>query len=206
MTMLTTALKGMLTGTLLLTATLAQAQSVKQELQHKLAQLAPFSADFVQQVTSAEGDSLLTAEGEMQVQRPNKFRWETVSPDPQLIVSDGNSLWFYNPFVEQVSIYTLDDAIANTPFSLIAGADKTAWDSYRVSKQANVYTVVTANDPSAATFTLQFSGDNIAQFSIQEQQGQHSQFTLSNRIDLGKKAGQAFQFNIPANTDIDDQR
>ena len=206
MKILTSTLKGMLIGTLLLTTTLAQAQSVKQELQHKLTQLAPFSADFVQQVTSADGEALLTAEGEMQVQRPNKFRWETVTPDPQLIVSDGSSLWFYNPFVEQVSIYTLNDAIANTPFSLIAGADKAAWDSYRVSKQADIYTVVTANDPSAAIFTLQFSGDDIARFSIQEQQGQHSQFTLSNRTDLGKQTQQAFKFNIPANTDIDDQR
>ncbi|EDM66590.1 hypothetical protein PE36_04133, partial [Moritella sp. PE36] len=32
-----------------------------------------------------------------------------MSPDEQLIVSDGESIWLYNPFVEQVSIYSLKD-------------------------------------------------------------------------------------------------
>ena len=96
------------TGIAILALTMALpsfAQSVKQELQAKLAQLQPFSADFTQTVTSAEDKVLLTAQGNMQLQRPNQFRWHTVTPDEQLIVSNGETLWFYNPFVEQVSIY-----------------------------------------------------------------------------------------------------
>ena len=200
-------LKKILATAVLMTASmLTNAQSVKQELQDQLAQLKPFSADFTQIVTSAEGDNLSTAQGLMQLQRPNQFRWETVSPDEQLIVSDGESIWLYNPFVEQVSIYSLKDAIANTPFMLIAGSEQTAWESYRVTKQAGIYTVNTPNDPTAAVFTLQFKQGAIAQFSVQEQQGQHSQFALTNHKTMNKMDPALFNFNIPEDTDIDDQR
>lgn len=182
------------------------AQSVKQELRTKLAQLQPFSASFTQTVTSAEGKQLLTAEGSMKIQRPNQFRWHTVTPDEQLIVSNGETLWFYNPFVEQVSIYSLQDAIANTPFMLIAGAKQELWDSYQVSKQAGLYRVITPNDDSASVFTLSFSQDKIAEFSVQEQQGQNSHFKLMNYGEIVNKNGKLFSFVIPENTDIDDQR
>ncbi len=194
------------TAVLMTASMLAHAQSVKEELQNQLVQLKPFSADFTQTVTSPEGDNLSIAQGLMQLQRPNQFRWETLSPDEQLIVSNGESLWFYNPFVEQVSIYSLEDAIANTPFMLIAGAEQTAWENYRVTKQAGVYTVITPNDPAAAVFTLQFEQGEIAQFSVQEQQGQHSQFALTNHKTMNKMDPALFNFTIPEDTDIDDQR
>ncbi|GIC76521.1 outer membrane lipoprotein chaperone LolA [Moritella sp. F3] len=200
-------LKKIVVTAVLMTASMfTYAQSVKEELQSQLDQLKPFSANFSQTVVSAEGDNLSTAQGLMQLQRPNQFRWETVTPDENLIVSNGESLWFYNPFVEQVSIYSLKDAIANTPFMLIAGAEKTLWESYRVTKKAGVYTVVTPNDPAAAIFTLQFKGGEIAQFSVQEQQGQHSQFALTNHKTMNKMDPALFDFTIPEDTDIDDQR
>jgi len=203
----TISLKKIVATAVLMTASmLTHAQSIKEELQGQLAQLKPFSADFTQIVTSAEGDNLSTAQGLMQLQRPNQFRWETVSPDEQLIVSDGESIWLYNPFVEQVSIYSLKDAIANTPFMLIAGTEQTTWEGYRVTKQAGVYTVITPNDPAAAVFTLQFKQGEIEQFSIQEQQGQHSQFALTNHKTMNKMDPALFNFNIPEDTDIDDQR
>ncbi|KXO14190.1 Outer membrane lipoprotein carrier protein LolA [Moritella sp. JT01] len=194
------------TAVLMTASMLTHAQSVKEELQGQLAQLKPFSADFTQTVTSAEGDNLSTAQGSMQLQRPNQFRWETVSPDEQLIVSNGESLWFYNPFVEQVSIYSLKDAIANTPFMLIAGSEQAAWENYRVTKKAGMYTVITPNDPAAAVFTLQFKQGEMSQFSVQEQQGQHSQFVLTNHKTMNKMDPALFNFIIPEDTDIDDQR
>ncbi|QUM77514.1 outer membrane lipoprotein chaperone LolA [Moritella sp. 24] len=194
------------TAVLMTASMLTHAQSVKEELQSQLALLQPFSADFTQTVTSAEGDNLSTGQGVMQLQRPNQFRWETITPDEQLIVSNGESLWFYNSFVEQVSIYSLKDAIANTPFMLIAGAEQTLWETYRVTKKADVYTVITPNDPAAAVFTLQFKDGEIAQFSVQEQQGQQSQFALTNHKTMNKMDPALFNFIIPEDTDIDDQR
>ena len=44
-----------------------------------------------------------TGEGELWVKRPNLFNWHMTSPDESVLVSDGQTLWFYNPFVEQVT-------------------------------------------------------------------------------------------------------
>src|SRR5690606_34882256 len=42
-----------------------------------------------------------TSEGILQAKRPDKVRWETVSPDPNLLVSDGSRFWFYTPPLEE---------------------------------------------------------------------------------------------------------
>ncbi|MFH4294423.1 outer membrane lipoprotein chaperone LolA, partial [Acinetobacter baumannii] len=41
-------------------------------------------------------------------------------PDESILVSDGKTLWFYNPFVEQATATWLKDATGKTPFMLIA--------------------------------------------------------------------------------------
>jgi outer membrane lipoprotein carrier protein len=37
------------------------------------------------------------AEGKIWIKRPNKLRWETINPDPNILVSDGKTFWFYTP-------------------------------------------------------------------------------------------------------------
>ena len=89
---------------------------------------------------------------------------------------------------------------------LIAGAKPELWDTYQVSKQAGLYRVITPNDDSAAIFTIAFSQKLIAEFSVQEQQGQRSTFKLANYDKVTSTDSQLFNFIIPENTDIDDQR
>lgn len=36
-------------------------------------------------------------EGTLEVKLPGEFRWETLTPDRSLVVSDGKSVWFYTP-------------------------------------------------------------------------------------------------------------
>lgn len=43
---------------------------------------------------TTKGANSGTFTGTMSVQRPNNFRWETKSPSQQLIVANGNSMWF----------------------------------------------------------------------------------------------------------------
>ncbi len=55
-----------------------------------------FHASFSQTVTSADGAAGATGEGELWVKRPNLFNWHMTSPDESVLVSDGQTLWFYN--------------------------------------------------------------------------------------------------------------
>ncbi|MBR9858767.1 MAG: outer membrane lipoprotein chaperone LolA, partial [Gammaproteobacteria bacterium] len=144
------------------------------ELQQKLASFDRFSASFSQQVFDEQGAPMQSAEGTMQLARPDRFRWHTVSPDESLIVSNGNDVWVYDPFVEQVSIAPLEQAIQNTPFLLIAGGDGRRWQQYDVARKGVDY-VVTSKDPGEliSQFSLRFDGNNrIQRFTVIESGGQ----------------------------------
>ncbi|MCC3263291.1 outer membrane lipoprotein chaperone LolA, partial [Paenibacillus polymyxa] len=59
-------------------------------------------------------------QGDLWVKRQNLFNWHMPQPDESVLVSDGKTLWFYNPFVEQATATWLTDATSNTPLMLIA--------------------------------------------------------------------------------------
>lgn len=184
---------------------LADARS---ELQQKLASFDRFSADFSQQVFDEQGEPMQNAKGTMQLARPDRFRWHTVSPDESVIVSDGSNVWMYDPFVEQVSIAPLEQAIQNTPFLLIAGGDGKRWQQYDVSRKGDAY-VVTSKDPGEliSQFSLRFDNRNrIQRFTVLESGGQRSEFTLSKVNTTPKSSNSTFTFRPPAGVMIDDQR
>ncbi|MDL2268432.1 outer membrane lipoprotein carrier protein LolA [Desulfosarcina sp. OttesenSCG-928-A07] len=56
-----------------------------------------FTADFDQQSILKAMDVTDTASGRMIVRRPNRMRWEYKTPDPQIIIASGNTLWIHRP-------------------------------------------------------------------------------------------------------------
>src|SRR5947207_1859057 len=36
-------------------------------------------------------------QGKIWIKRPDKLRWETLNPDPNILISDGKTFWFYTP-------------------------------------------------------------------------------------------------------------
>ncbi|MEE8327873.1 MAG: outer membrane lipoprotein chaperone LolA, partial [Nitrosomonadaceae bacterium] len=61
------------------------------------------------------------ASGTMQFERPGKFRWHYEKPYEQLIIGDGETVWFYDIDLNQVTVRKLDIAIGSSPAALLAG-------------------------------------------------------------------------------------
>ncbi len=61
-----------------------------------------FSADFIQTSKIAAMEITDTASGRIFVKRPGLMRWEYDTPDRQLVITDGNTLWIYRPEDNQV--------------------------------------------------------------------------------------------------------
>ncbi|ART79617.1 outer membrane lipoprotein chaperone LolA [Oceanisphaera avium] len=195
-------------GILLWSVSSVALADARTELQQKLARFDQFSAEFSQQVFDEQGQAMQTAKGTMQLARPDKFRWHTVSPDESLIVSNGKSVWMYDPFVEQVSIAPLEEAIQNTPFLLIAGRDGKRWQDYEVTREGADY-IVTSKDTSEliSQFSLRFDSKNrIERFSVLESGGQRSDFTLHKVNTQPKVSNTTFTFTPPKGVMVDDQR
>ncbi len=82
--------------------------------------LSSLRADFRQTVTNAAGALTETAEGTVALARPGRFRWDYRTP-PQLIVSDGTTVWLYDEELAQVSVRPASEALVGTPALLLSG-------------------------------------------------------------------------------------
>lgn len=177
------------------------------QLRTKLARFAQFSARFDQKVFDASGQEIQVSQGEMQVKQPNLFRWKTYQPDESLIVSDGQSVWIYNSFVEQVTAMQLDKTVQQSPLWLIANQSDDAWLQFSVSHDQQGYFIV-PNDPNSLTkqITIRFNDDSISQLVIEDSQGQSSEFNLKQFNSTPSFDRKLFIFEMPSGVDFDDQR
>ncbi|AXY00776.1 outer membrane lipoprotein chaperone LolA [Vibrio alfacsensis] len=185
----------------------AHAASAKDELNKRLAMNEGFSADFSQQVISPEGETIMEGEGSVEIARPSLFRWSTTFPDENLLVSDGKSLWYYSPFIEQVSIYDQAQATEQTPFVLLTRNRASDWDNYTISQKGDQFTLVpTAIDSTQGQFQINIDTKGVVNgFNVIEQDGQKGLFEFSN-VKLGKPKADRFTFTIPDGVEVDDQR
>lgn len=76
---------------------------------------------FRQQVLHSSGRVIETTEGNFAFSRPGRFRWEVKKPYEQLLVADGERLYFFDRDLNQVTIRKLGDAIASTPAAILFG-------------------------------------------------------------------------------------
>jgi outer membrane lipoprotein carrier protein len=80
-------------------------------------------ANFYQVVTDKQGRKVQEVYGEMQLKRPNKFKWDYNKPYEQQIVSDGKQVWLYDTELAQVTVRAIDKALGSSPAALLAGDD-----------------------------------------------------------------------------------
>ncbi len=109
-------------------------------LQDLLAILEPiqgFSAGFTQDTFNAQQVVQQHNEGELVASTPNAFYWKTVEPFPQEIITDGKTLWVYDPDLQQVTIKPFDDNYSRTPAMLFAGNSQRIAGQFVVEKIAD---------------------------------------------------------------------
>ena len=187
-----------------------ESDASKAKLMAKLAKIEFFSAEFSQKIFDETGNELQQGSGLLSVSKPNLVNWQTTLPDESLIVSDGSNLWFYDPFVEQVSVYTLESAIANTPILLITSNNEQLWQDYTVSQLTDNRYLVTATNENARVKSLELSFANVensielSSFNILDATGQLSVITLEQSNTKPKQS--IFQFTVPEGVYLDDQR
>lgn len=91
-------------------------------LQQRYDRTETLQADFSQTVESATLAGTLESKGTVAFEKPNRMRWDYTSPEPQLIVGDGETLWIYQPDLKQVIKAPLKDAFTSTtPVTFLAG-------------------------------------------------------------------------------------
>ncbi|MDT9587452.1 MAG: outer membrane lipoprotein chaperone LolA [Candidatus Arsenophonus melophagi] len=177
------------------------------ELQKRLNKINSFHAHFVQTVISTDGDIIQKNDGYLWIKRPNLFNWHMITPDESWLISDGTNLWFYNPFIAQVTIMLLNNIMNDTLFLLLTGNDPQNWKKYYITQNGNNFLLTPIHNKDNVkkfSITIRFDG-TVQQFTEIEQDGKMSLYQLhgqkNNHIDDNK-----FKFIPPKDVTIDDQR
>lgn len=101
-----TTIRNLLTGAVLGLAALSAfaAPSAAERLDAFLTKTQEGAGTFEQRVVTKEGEEAApAARGSFQFKRPGQFLWRYEEPYRQLIVSNGETLWFYDEDLAQVT-------------------------------------------------------------------------------------------------------
>ena len=163
---------------------------------------------FEQTVKDEDGNVLQKGSGQFSLAKPNLLHWQTNEPDESTIVSNGETLWLYDPFIEQASALSLEASINNTPILLLMNQDQAVWDEYTVELvDDNSFKIISKNlESQVQSLDLTFNQGVLSQFAIFDATGQISEFTLNNSQVNADLDASLFEFTLPEGAVLDDQR
>jgi outer membrane lipoprotein carrier protein len=195
--------------------------AVLPELAHAgaLAQLQAFSqgmrglsARFEQQTTDEQGQRKPASRGLLMVQVPGRLRWEYQAPYKQVIVSDGKTLWIFDPDLAQATRRPLGSAVGAGPLALLTdpgalqrsfkvrelplGQDGLVW--LRLAPRAD------AEEAGFQQADLGFADDRLVRMQLTDNLGQISEFRFSDWKRNPVLDAALFRFVPPAGTDVVD--
>jgi len=87
-----------------------------------------FQSDFVEHRYNETGQLIVSVEGTCKLMRPGMFRWHYLDTDEeQLVISDGITLWVYEPDLEQVFVRqgrSVENSVILKIFGVVDKADQ----------------------------------------------------------------------------------
>ncbi len=189
-----------------------------QSLENFLKSAASGRADFVQVVSSParEGQAARnkTSSGSFQFVRPNRFRFDYKKPFEQSIVADGQTLWFYDVDLKQVTARPQAQALGATPAALIAAAPnlQALQSDFNLTAAPDseglhwLLATPRAREGQLRSIRVGFrTGDKGAELSvlnIEDNFGQHSVLRFS-KIEINPRLpAESFLFKPPKGVDV----
>ena len=165
-------------------------------------------AHFHQVVTDAQGGKVQEVQGNMQLQRPGKFRWDYDQPYVQQIIGDGEKVWLYDPDLNQVTVRAMNKAIGSSPASLLAGAQDAErnFTLTAVSGRSDglewVQAVPKAEESGFDKVLLGFSGNGLQKMELHDSFGHTTTIHFSKLERNPSLNSGSFKFKVPAGADV----
>jgi len=167
-------------------------------------------ADFEQRVLGPEGAVQERSRGKVWIERPDRFRWDYRKPHRQLIVADGETVKFFDPEMEQMTVRDFATGLGHTPSQVLAGGGDLE-RHFRVregqSQGQLAWGVLEPRESSEAAFRkarigVAGSPARVRRFEFTDAFGNRTRIDFS-RIRLNPTLdNDRFQFQAPAGTDV----
>jgi len=104
-------------------------KNLLQLIQSRYKSILSFSGKFVQNSYRIDLEMVpKKAEGIVSYKRPGKMRWHYSYPEEQLIVTNGEILWLFDPLLENVTVQKLEKIADGTALSFLLGLGDLNYD------------------------------------------------------------------------------
>jgi outer membrane lipoprotein carrier protein len=179
-----------------------------------ISQLKEFSAiaktakgEFVQKMQKNSAGAMETSSGSFAFSRPGKFRWEVKKPFEQLMVADGEKLFFFDKDLNQVTVKGLQDAVGASPAMLLFGGSdlEKAFTLTALPNKDSVEWLEALPKSKEAGFDrilLGFSGGVPAQMEVRDAFNRVTSFTFQGVERNAKIDAEQFRFVAPKGADV----
>lgn len=180
------------------------AASDAQLLSDKLSRMSALSGLFAQ-TTYSETDELISqASGEFHLQVPSKLNWQTFEPFPQSLISNGKTLWLYDPDLEQVTVSQITTQLESTPAIIFSGDFALLEEKYNVLQfSENVFQLTPIIDNGLfKSILIGFENDQLISLEMHDQMAQKTHYIFSETSDKTIEDSGLFSFVAPEGVDI----
>ena len=187
------------------------AEDAASRLNQVLLGLSSMQADFAQQTSDGKGRVLQSQTGTMSVKRPGLFRWETLKPSNQLVTTNGNVRWIYDPELMQATKQQLDTQVGNTPALLLSGDPRKLNESFVISEEQGgkgeqVFLLKPrAKDALFDHLKVRFKGTQLLQMALADSLGQKTDIRFLNVKVNPSLSAKLFEFTPPKGVDVIDE-
>lgn len=165
-------------------------------------------AEFSQTLLDKNTQVIQESTGTMLFERPGKFRWIYKTPYEQLIVGDGDKVWFYDEDLNQVTVRQLDLAIGSSPAALLAGSStiETNFEIIELGEQSQIEwleAIPKTKESSFEFIQLGFSlNGTLKMMVLRDNFGQTTLLTFTDLTQNISLPTDTFTFVPPDNADI----
>lgn len=180
-----------------------------EELKTLLQPLANSTGDFEQQLFDQQGELVQESSGTFTLKQPGRFRWDTLDPFPQNLISNGETIWLYDPDLEQVTIKSFADQQDQLPIRLISGDFSVLESGFSIVRlmgetatESTQYHLKPTDSEQIKVIELHFSKNRIQSMSVTETTGFSTVFKFRNNQAIEKLELSTFEFAVPDGTDV----
>lgn len=164
---------------------------------------------FTQQVLR-DGRVVESSSGRFLFLRPGRFRWEVERPFEQLLVADGERLYFHDRDLNQVTVRRLREALESTPAAILFGsADLDGGFTLRElpARDAMAWVEALPRNPETGFQRIEFGFRSglPAVMQVQDAFGRTVRFEFHDVVRDPALGAESFRFVAPPGADVVEQ-
>jgi len=189
-------------------------KNLLQLIQKQYQSILSFSGRFIQSSHRADTETgSKKAEGLVSYKRPGRMHWLYETPEEQLLVTNGKTMWLYDPLLENVTVQKLEKITEGTALSFLLGFGNLQTDFIHRGITKNLLNgqdgLILELEPKKSTANLAFiqlsvnpETYNLQTIALMDQQNNYRTIQLKNMKYNVEIQDSYFEFKVTNDMEI----